>query len=153
MTSSSSPPASNFSWKEVFLSLALDPHYTGCNLSSIKTTSLILSTQEKLHFLKSDPSLVLLTDDNRNSLLAFHHFQTISSPLNQKDQKLVAITRFNHMATSVIINSASIKNYSQVVPKWDNLKKIKTMTDLQNYGLETETTTLHNAIIIPLPIL
>lgn len=123
MASSSS---TNSSWKDIFIVLADDPHYSGCNLSSIKTASLTFSAQETLCFLETDPNLALLTDDDGNSLLAFHHFHNISSPYAQNEPKLVAITGFDHMATPIIINTASIKNYSQLVPKWDILQNVKT---------------------------
>jgi hypothetical protein len=57
------------------------------------------------------------------------------------------------MATPIIINTASIKNYSQLVPKWDILQNVKTKAEFQNYNFDFESTTLRNAIIIPLPIL
>jgi hypothetical protein len=132
---STTTPA-NSSSKKFFLSLASDPHYAVCSVSSIKAASLTFSTQEKLQFLESDPHLVLLTNDDCNSLLAFHHFHMISSPHNQHDQKLAAIAGFDHMATPVIINITSIKNCSHIIPKWKHLQNISKTSDLQNNDLE-----------------
>jgi hypothetical protein len=104
----STTPSNTF-WKDFFLKLSSDPSYSGCSLSSIQTAaSLTFSTQEKLRFLESDPNLVLLADDDGNSLLAFHHFH--SMPTASHEQKLVAIAGFDKMATPVIINNALIKN-------------------------------------------
>jgi hypothetical protein len=139
------------SWKNAFLALASDPNYSGVNISSIKAASLSFSTHETLRFLETIPNLVLLTDDDGNSLLAFHHFKTMPSDQNPQDQKLVAIAGFDHKATPVIVNVSSIKNYFQVVPKWDYLKLATSSLDLKN--LELETTTLRNAIIIPIQLL
>jgi hypothetical protein len=141
------------SWKDIFMSLASDPHYSGCSLSSIKAAPLTFSTQETLRFLESDSNLVLLTDDDGNSLLVLHHFHTISQAHNQNDQKLVAIAGFIHLATPVIINTSSVKNYSQIVPKWELFQNTKTISEFQNYNSELEPITLRNAIIIPLPLL
>ncbi len=77
----------------------------------------------------------------------------MSSSHNHHDQKLVTVAGFNHMATLVIINVTSIENYSQVVPTWNHLKNVSMALDLQNWDLELENTTLHNAIIIPITIL
>ncbi len=142
----------NSYWKDFFLSLSTDPNYSGSSISSIRTASVSFSTQEKLRFLESDPNLVLLADDDGNSILAFHHFHSMPTTFNN-DQKLVAIAGFDEMATPVIINIASIKNYSQVVPKWEFLQQVNTTSDFQDYKLELETTTLRNTIIIPLPVL
>ncbi len=53
----------------------------------------------------------------------------------------------------VIISTPSIKNYSQTVPKWEKLQNIDSTTAFQNYCYDVETTTISNAIIIPLPLL
>ncbi len=97
--------------------------------------------------------MVLLTDGDGNSLLAFHHFHTLSHSNLQVNQKLVAIAGFDHLATPVIINASSIKNYSQNAPKWESLSTIQTVAEFQNYNLETESTTSQNTIIIPIPII
>jgi hypothetical protein len=91
------------SWKDIFISLASDPHYSGCSLSSIKATSLTFSTQETLQFLESDSNLGLLTDDDGNSLLTLHHFHAMSHTHDQSDQKLIAIAGFDHLATPVTV--------------------------------------------------
>lgn len=103
------------SWKDFYLNLAADPNYSGSSLSSIKNALLMFSTPETLHFLETNSGHVLLTDDDENSLLIFHHFQSISSSVLKNDSSLVAITGVDSMATPVILNTSSIKNYSQLV--------------------------------------
>ena len=101
------------SWKDFYLNLAADPNYSGSSLSSIKNALLMFSTLETLHFLETNSGHVLLTDDD--DLLIFHHFQSISSSVLKNDSSLVAITGVDSMATPVILNTSSIKNYSQLV--------------------------------------
>lgn len=103
------------SWKDFYLNLAADPNYSGSSLSSIKNALLMFSTPETLHFLETNSGHVLLTDDDENSLLIFHHFQSISSSVLKNDSSLVAFTGVDSMATPVILNTSSIKNYSQLV--------------------------------------
>jgi hypothetical protein len=141
------------SWKDFFLNLAADPNYTGSSLSSIKNASLTFSTSETLRFLETDPGHVLLTDDDGNSLLIFHHFQSISSPVLKNESTLVAIACVDPMATPVIINTSSIKNYSQLVPSSQTIKTISSQEEFQNITSGLETITLRNAIVIPLQLL
>jgi hypothetical protein len=54
----------------------------------------------------------------------------LSPPHLQQNQKLVTIAGFNNMTTPVINNSTSIKNYSQVVPKWGYFQKTLDKNDL-----------------------
>ncbi len=112
-----------------------------------------LSTQEKFHFLEAVKSLKMLTDDDGNSLLLLHNFHHMTSPLHKNDQKLVAIAGLDSCVSPVIINTPSIKNCSQLEPKWDILKNLKSAIEFQNYCEEMETMTISNAIIIPLQLL
>jgi hypothetical protein len=128
-------------WKNFFLSMASDKSYSGSSLSSIKSASMSFSTQEKIRFLEADKSLSLLSDDDGNSLLILHNFHHLTSSNQTNDQKLVAIAGLDSFSSPVIINTPSIKNYSQIVPKWDILKNLKSTTEFQTYCNEMETTT------------
>jgi hypothetical protein len=140
-------------WKNIFLSMASHKSYSGSSLSSIKSPSMSFSIQEKIRFLEADKSLSLLPDDDGNSLLILHNFHHLTSSNQTNDQKLAAIARLDSFSSPVIINTPSIKNYSQIVPKWDILKILKSTTEFQTYCDEMETTTISNAIIIPLQLL
>lgn len=140
-------------WKDFFLKAASDKDYSGSSLSSIKLASTSLSTQDKIRLLESDKNLSMLTDDDGNSLLLFHKFQNMPSTIMKHENKLVALAGFDSFSTPVIINTPSIKNYSQVVPKWDILQNINSTSEFQNYCADVESTTISNAIIIPLPLL
>jgi hypothetical protein len=123
------------SWKDFYLNLAADPNYSGSSLSSIKNALLMFSTPETLHFLETNSGHVLLTDDD--DLLIFHHFQSISSSVLKNDSSLVAITGVDSMATPVILNTSSIKNYSQLVLSIHTQKSIlriyKILLGITNY--------------------
>ncbi len=57
------------------------------------------------------------------------------------------------MATPVIINTSSIKNYSQTVTSPYAIKSIKSIEELKEITSGLEIITLWNAVIIPLKIL
>jgi hypothetical protein len=101
------------SWKDIFLNSASNQHYSGSSLSSIKLASRSLNTNEKIRLLESDKNLTMLTDDDENSLLLFHNFQNMPSLTSKHENKLVAIAGLKSLMTPVIINTPSIKNYSQ----------------------------------------
>lgn len=139
-------------WQEFFMKAASDKDYSGSSLSSIKLASTSLITLDKIRLLESDKNLSMLTDDDGNSLLLFHKFQNMPSTMKHEN-KLVAIAGFDSFSTPVIINTPSIQNYSQVVPKWEILQNINSTSEFQNYCADVESTTISNAIIIPLPLL
>ncbi len=148
---SSTPTSLSPNWKVHVSKLAQDTNHQGSSLSSIRS-ALLFSTQEMLRFLESDTSLALLVDDENESLLVFHHFKSFTFSFPKQESKLVAIAALDNMATPVVINTASIKNYSQFVPMIDSFKNISSVTDLQHIEAR-EALALRNAIIIPLQVL
>ncbi len=65
----------------------------------------------------------------------------------------MAIAGVDLMATPVIINTSSIKNYSLMVPSHSNIKTISSAQDFQIIISGMETITLWNAIKVPLQLL
>lgn len=145
---------SSIFWKDfLFLKTASDQNYSGSSLTSIRLASMSLNNNKKICFLKSDKKLALQTDDDGNPLLLFHHFQSLPTLNLKQDQKFIPITGTDPIVTPVILNTLPIKNYSQTVPKWTSLQNVTRATEFQNYNAEIETTTISNAIILPLPLL
>jgi hypothetical protein len=137
----------------MFLKSASNQHYSGCSLSSIKLALKSFSTQEKIRFFESYKNLTLLSDDDGDSFLLLHNFHLMPPNEHKQEHKLIATAGFDTFSAPVIINTHSIKNYSQIAPKWENLQDIMTTMGCKDYNSNVETTTISNAIIIPLPLL
>ncbi len=142
---SSSSISANPSWKDYLTKLSQDIDYQGSYLSSIRNASLNFSTQDMLRFLESDTSLTLLVNNRSEPLIIFHHFKSFNFSFPMQESKLIAIAGID-MAISVVINTSSIKKYSQLAPTFDSFKNVTSINDLQH--IETkEALSLQNAII------